>query len=341
MPQINTHRSVTPSSRPPVSTSSKGNKLLATALLSLALIAGAGMIVKHDDSSSEAKSKSMAINPYKAEFIKGILALSDDTYQPLEVTQKESSAERQVMAADFDQFAPDELRPEVSSIGQLSDHYDHNLDHHHDHHHQHDQPFDDHSVSSSMPSHEVSQETSISADAQSRSPSMEEERLRALQSEALALNTSDQVESKHREEINALKLKIAEREAKYQYAKEQYEKKRISELQARQLQTPSSPLGLRHLIPMKPEFLKALNPELGSFRGALTKCHIKGHNIHWINDQGWILEHLKVNTPLIGNVLTAREIILQSNQKVVVVVYDKGYEAYDSLGNLLETGNRE
>ena len=77
--------------------------------------------------------------------------------------------------------------------------------------------------------------------------------------------------------------------------------------------------------------------QLGFFKGILTRCYISGHDVHWINDSGMILEHVDFSTPLHQGANAAREIINSEKDRVVVVVYEKGYEVYKANGELVKT----
>ena len=63
---------------------------------------------------------------------------------------------------------------------------------------------------------------------------------------------------------------------------------------------------------MKVPYLLFQNPKYEAYRGALTKCQI--------NDQRWILEHLKVDAVLTPNVLAARHIIAKKGGAVVLMI---------------------
>lgn len=76
--------------------------------------------------------------------------------------------------------------------------------------------------------------------------------------------------------------------------------------------------------------------QLGPYKGILTKCFIGGHDVHWISENGAILEHIGVEKQLTGNALVAREIINANNHGTVVIVYEQGYEIYDYNGTLLK-----
>lgn len=77
--------------------------------------------------------------------------------------------------------------------------------------------------------------------------------------------------------------------------------------------------------------------QLGFFKGILTRCYIGGHDVHWVNETGMILEHVDVQLPLPGTASVARGLINESSNKVIVVVYEKGYEVYGTSGELIKT----
>lgn len=86
------------------------------------------------------------------------------------------------------------------------------------------------------------------------------------------------------------------------------------------------------------------NPDkakLGLYKGILSKCYIGGNDVHWINENGAILEHVSTETPLTGNASVARQMIHDMGGGMVVVVYEKGYEVYGSDGKLIKYGNEE
>lgn len=81
------------------------------------------------------------------------------------------------------------------------------------------------------------------------------------------------------------------------------------------------------------------NPDrarLGLYKGILSKCYIGGKDVHWINEDGAILEHVSTETSLNGNASVARQVIHDMGGGLVVVVYEKGYEVYGSDGKLLK-----
>ena len=295
-------------------------KTLSIALVTLTLLGGAGFfITKGFDHQADETAQS--VKQHKAEFVKNALALSDDGYQSVDPYKH---GDHQIN-------------------GSLDDH-DHNAE--------------ATSESTSVPAEATSiVDRQISTlpdvnlpgveeavDPSSVSPSEDDERLRAIESEALSLNISEGVESHHDAERSELMLRKAEELAKYKLAREEAFKKREA-LRAKGIADKArKDVQLRiqaSRMAMKVPYLLSQNPKYEAFRGALTKCHIKGHDIHWINDQGWILEHLKVDAVLTLNVLAARHIIAEKGGGVVVVVYEKGFEAYDSEGNLIQTGNKE
>lgn len=148
-------------------------------------------------------------------------------------------------------------------------------------------------------------------------PSEDDERLRALQSESLLASTSHEVESVHKADLDKSKFR-------YQMRVESY--KRSLEAQ-------------RQIASTNPTSIQPANPLLGSYKKALTKCSIPGHDVHWINDLGWILSHVKIQDMLVGNEAIGRNIIKEKG-RVAVIVYESGYEVYDSKGVLLETGGQ-
>ena len=86
------------------------------------------------------------------------------------------------------------------------------------------------------------------------------------------------------------------------------------------------------------------NPDkakLGLYKGILSKCYIGGNDVHWVNENGAILEHVNTETPLTGNASVARQMIHDMGGGLVVVVYEKGYEVYGSDGKLIKYGSNE
>lgn len=86
------------------------------------------------------------------------------------------------------------------------------------------------------------------------------------------------------------------------------------------------------------------NPDkakLGLYKGILSKCYIGGNDVHWVNENGAILEHLSIETPLNGNASIARQMIHDMGGGLVVVIYEKGYEVYGSDGKLIKYGSNE
>jgi len=273
-------------------------KSLSIGLLALTLLSGAGYLI-NKQLDQEAVKKAQITKQYKAEFVKGVLALSDDGYQ------------------NMDKFKKD-------------DPYKHSDHHIHD-------------TADSLPEAAPimdGQQINVVENAEFSSSFLPEddERARAIESETLSRNVSEGIETHHQAERNILLQKKAEVAARDRVAREDAMKRRDA-LRPRAPASKSQNL-LQPSMAIKIPYLLPQNPQLEAFRGALTKCHIKGHDVHWINNQGWILEHLKVNSIQKPNVLIAREIIKET-PGVVVVVYEKGYEAYDSLGNLVATGNKE
>lgn len=79
--------------------------------------------------------------------------------------------------------------------------------------------------------------------------------------------------------------------------------------------------------------------QLGLYKGILTRCYIGGHDVHWINENGSIIDHVALDQVLNPNDETARAVINSATgleQTVVVVVYQKGYEIFDHQGRRLE-----
>ncbi len=79
--------------------------------------------------------------------------------------------------------------------------------------------------------------------------------------------------------------------------------------------------------------------QLGLYKGILTRCYIGGHDVHWIDENGSIIDHVAVDQVLKPNDETARAVINSATgleQTVVVVVYEKGYEIFDHQGRRLE-----
>ncbi len=173
---------------------------------------------------------------------------------------------------------------------------------------------------------------------ESTPPSYEDdEQRKAQESEALSLSHAEQIEAAHTEERDDYRQKIAEQEARYQQAMDQVNAQITST-------TPSSTKihqSIPYRLMMKTAYMVPENPEFGLFKGAITKCYISGHDMHWIDPSGWILKHVEKDEPVTGNVLVAREIINSSEKGVVVTVYENGYEIYDSQGTLISAGNRK
>ena len=284
-------------------------KGLSIALVTLTLLGAAGLLITKNADHQE-NEVSQATKQYKAEFVKNALALSDDGYQSIDQYKNgdhqinESLHEHEKAAISSD------VEREISSV--------------------------------SLENEAVGSE-GTTGPAQNTT-TQEDERLRALESESLSLNISEEVESHNQGIRDELKLRKSEEAARYHHAREEAFKKKAAE-KSRAL-AEKSLKDSRHRaqalrMTIKAPYLIAQNPQFESFKGALTKCHIKGHDIHWINDMGWILEHLKVDADLTPNVLAARKIIAEHGGGVVVVVYEKGYEAYDTHGNLIDKGNKE
>lgn len=82
-----------------------------------------------------------------------------------------------------------------------------------------------------------------------------------------------------------------------------------------------------------------INPDLGSYKGLYAKCFMEGHDIHWIDENGTITNHVETNSPLTGNDNIARQLIYESGAGFVVVIYQNGYEAYGMDGNLVKSSH--
>jgi hypothetical protein len=79
------------------------------------------------------------------------------------------------------------------------------------------------------------------------------------------------------------------------------------------------------------------NSNLGLFKGILTKCYISGHDVHWINENAEILDHVEVGIQIDPKGQVARDMINQSSDRIVVIMFEKGYEVYSSNGALLKS----
>lgn len=77
---------------------------------------------------------------------------------------------------------------------------------------------------------------------------------------------------------------------------------------------------------------------LGLYKAILTKCYIGGHDVHWVNEDGQIIEHVEKGTPLFGSSAVARNMINQLQPGLIVIIYEKGYEVYSSDGVLIKRG---
>lgn len=77
---------------------------------------------------------------------------------------------------------------------------------------------------------------------------------------------------------------------------------------------------------------------LGLYKAILTKCYIGGHDVHWVNEEGQIIEHVQKGTPLFGSSAVARNMINQLQPGLIVIIYEKGYEVYSSEGVLIKRG---
>lgn len=84
-----------------------------------------------------------------------------------------------------------------------------------------------------------------------------------------------------------------------------------------------------------------IQAQLGLYRGILSKCYIHGHDVHWIDDSGSIIDHVELDTPLPGSAAIARNMIYEMGGGVAVIVYEKGYEVYSSSGELIKAGKYE
>lgn len=303
-------------------------KSLSIALITLTLLGGAVFLI-NKNSEQQADEKAQTVKNFKAEFVRNVLALSDDGYRPVDQYKHEHKHDNHDDHQHGDHQIHDNDKIVVTesvAVDQL--------------------PGTDEAVSpalvvvdrqvSALPVVEEAQDSS--SDTASDSLSEHEERLRAIESESLSLNISEGIENHHQAERNELLLRKAEEIARYKVAREEAIKRR--EASRPKPVIANNPLLFQRMTMQLP-FLIPQNPQLQTFKGALTKCYIKGHDMHWINDQGWILEHVELDAELSPNVLVARKIIAKKGAGFVVVVYEKGYEAYDSLGNLIETGNKE
>lgn len=79
--------------------------------------------------------------------------------------------------------------------------------------------------------------------------------------------------------------------------------------------------------------------KLGLYKGILSHCYISGHDVHWLDDSGAILDHVEVDKILGEKDEAARALInraYESNQDIVVVVYEKGIEVFNHAGQRLE-----
>jgi hypothetical protein len=299
---------LSPARRSPISLVPTAKKTNFSTFLGIILLAGAllgaGAYVNHNALDTQQEESKNLLAEQKAEFVKNILALSDSQYQQI----------------------------------------DH---HHHHHHHDHDEGQHQHSDTGheSIPpaiDHVISVQSEALKDSpilnEAGSPPIEafeeDERLRAFASESLSQNLSDEVETRFDEDQNKLRLQIAERNAKYLQELEQIKKQRAQSLAQNQLRAQPN---ANQKIKMKPSFLTPQNPNFLSYKGAITKCYIHGHDMHWINDEGWILEHVKTDALVEGNQLVARNIIKERGPKHVVILYEKGYEVYNESGKLVES----
>jgi hypothetical protein len=79
------------------------------------------------------------------------------------------------------------------------------------------------------------------------------------------------------------------------------------------------------------------NSNLGLFKGILTKCYISGHDVHWINENADILDHVEIQGQIDPKGQVARDMINQSSDRIVVIMFEKGYEVYSSNGALLKS----
>lgn len=79
------------------------------------------------------------------------------------------------------------------------------------------------------------------------------------------------------------------------------------------------------------------NAKLGPLKGILSKCYLEGKDVHWVNENGAFLEHVRIDTPVSGHAAAARKLIYQMGGGMAVVIYENGYEAYDMDGKLIKT----
>ena len=289
-------------------------KSLSIALVTLTLLGAAGFLMtKNSDYQENEAAKIFKQN--KAEFVKNAIALSDDGYQSVD---QYTHGDHQINGSHQDHEAL--AKPESNLSGDAS------------------------VVEREISSVQKVDEALAASEVINSDNTENDERLRAIESESLSLNISEEVESQNQTIRDELKLRKAEEAARYRLAREEAFQKRealrMKDLAEKSKKNAFSKNKNQKMV-MKLPYLVSQDPKFETFKGALTKCHIKGHDIHWINEMGWILEHLKIDADLSPNVLAAREIIKKEGSGVVVVVYEKGYEAYDTEGNLIDKGNKE
>ena len=70
--------------------------------------------------------------------------------------------------------------------------------------------------------------------------------------------------------------------------------------------------------------------------GILSKCHIHGHDVHFIDRSGMILSHVREGEGLPDNFERAREIIMLNKDKsdLAIVVKKENLEIYNQFGEL-------
>lgn len=78
--------------------------------------------------------------------------------------------------------------------------------------------------------------------------------------------------------------------------------------------------------------LKTKQNKLGPYMGILSKCYLPEHDVHWVNENGAIHDHVGLKTSLSGNASVARKLIYEMGGGMVVVIYENGYEAYGMDG---------
>jgi hypothetical protein len=100
---------------------------------------------------------------------------------------------------------------------------------------------------------------------------------------------------------------------------------------------PSQATILRFSLDNPDKPMKAAG--LGLYRGILTQCFLSDHDVHWINDEGVIQDHISLETRLNESDEKARGIInkaVSREESVVVVVYETGFEVFNALNLRLD-----